>query len=113
MLASFSLSLSLSLSAVNDFSPQSGAVVFSPGEVRKDFLVSLTQDTMCDDGIESFSLFLESGGSSVAVGQPASTTVFIVDDDGMMLTSLNIFPYSDLYCVPCFMRECFGHVTCM
>jgi hypothetical protein len=73
----------------SDFSPQSGSITFSPGETRRSVLVTLSQDTMCDDEEETFSLLLESSDPNVRLGPRSTAQVFITDDDECTIQFMN------------------------
>jgi hypothetical protein len=73
----------------SDFSPQSGSITFSPGETSGSVLVTLSQDTMCDDDEETFSLLLESSDPNVRLGPRSAAEVFITDDDECTIQFMN------------------------
>ena len=85
------------LSTESDFSPQSGSITFSPGETSGSVLVTLSQDTMCDDDEETFSLLLESSDPNVRLGPRSVAEVFITDDDGMLQRTSSFFSLTIMY----------------
>ena len=74
----------VSLPTASEFSPSQGTVTFPLGVTRENILLTLPDDTMCDDEEETFSLILESRDPSVRLGPLSTTEVSIEDNDGML-----------------------------
>jgi subtilisin family serine protease len=64
----------------SDFVTTEGKIRFLPGETEKQILVELIDDTLFE-GNERFHLLLSNPDGKAEIGEPASTTVTILDDD--------------------------------
>jgi hypothetical protein len=64
----------------SDFSPLIETLTFFPGETSKSLVISITQDTMCEEE-ETFFVGLRSSDPNVVLGGVNTSAVVITDDD--------------------------------
>lgn len=67
-------------------------IVFTPGTTLSCFDIAINDDESLEN-IELFTVSLESADPNVVIGPLSFTTVMILDNDGMMVTTLVIFSF--------------------
>ncbi|MBN9694011.1 MAG: hypothetical protein J0M24_27530 [Verrucomicrobia bacterium] len=67
------------------FVPFTNVVVFAPGEVRQFVAVTLVDDSLPGAPFERVSLSLENPSPGAYLGQPASSSLVIYDDEGVVI----------------------------
>ena len=67
--------------AGSDYTPQTGLVIFAPGETTKSIVIPITNDLL-DELSETFNLAVDQSIGGATVNQPRTATITIVDNDG-------------------------------
>jgi uncharacterized repeat protein (TIGR01451 family)/CSLREA domain-containing protein len=77
----------LSIQAGTDYTPVSGTLIFSPGQISQTFTVPIIDDTLAE-GNETVSLNLNTPVNASLIA-PATATLTIVDNDGPPALTIN------------------------